>query len=129
MSWIECCSCTWKWLLKWLFNCLSFVTFQYVPDVKIRNDESIKEKRCKVRCSFFFTIYMLVFTFFLGIIINLFPTVLLIMDWSLCPINYYNICYILEFHSVNGSSKVPTIVLRSEDDDGKMLQFHLIFNL
>uniref|UniRef100_A0A1X7ULG6 Uncharacterized protein n=1 Tax=Amphimedon queenslandica TaxID=400682 RepID=A0A1X7ULG6_AMPQE len=122
MSLIGCCKCS----LKWFFYCLSFVAFQCVPDVKtpdVKTPDVKTMTHCrKVGCSIFFTIYMWICTIILGLAINLFPTVLLIMDWSLCPINYYNICYTLEFHSSDPkSSKVPIIVLRSEDDDGDYL--------
>ena len=52
-------------------------------------------------------------------ILNCFPLVLFAVDWIGCPIQYYNICYTLEFHSSNpDSAEVPEILLRS-DDNGK----------
>ena len=115
MCLIRACEC----LFKFLFCGLSCITCQYVRDVKTQDDEDSKSNKCyKVCCSILFISYMVILTFCIGLSINLFPTVLFTIDWYLCPINYYNICYTLEFHSSDpNSSKVPTIVLRSEDDD------------
>ena len=99
---------------KWCFYILSFISCQYVPDAS-----TIQDSKKKTACSVFSMFYLAIASVILGGILNCFPLVLFIMDWILCPIHYYSICYTLEFHSSNSSSaKVPEILLRS-DDDGK----------
>ena len=111
----DCCPCLSKWctcLSKWCFYILSCISCQCVPDASTTQDN----KKCSI-CSI---IYLAICSVILGGILNFFPLVLFAMDWIWCPIQYYNICYTLEFHSSNpDSAKVPEILLRSHDDGKK----------
>ena len=104
---------------KWCFYILSFISCQYVPDAS-----TIQDNKRKTACSVFSIFYLVLASVILGGILNCFPVVLFVMDWILCPIQYYNICYTLEFHSSNpDSAEVPEIILRS-DDDGKKCHYY-----
>ena len=104
----DCCT----YPSKWCFYILSFISCQYVPDAS-----TIQGNRKKTACSVFSIFYLAIASVILGGILNCFPLVLFVMDWILCPIHYYGICYTLEFHSSNRTSaKVPEILLRSGDD-------------
>ena len=106
----DCCSCP----SKWFFYILSFISCQYVPDAS-----TIQDNKRKTACSVFSIFYLVLASVILGGTLNFFPLVLFAIDWIGCPIQYYNICYTLEFHSSNpDSAEVPEILLRS-DDDGK----------
>ena len=109
----DCCTCP----SKWCFYILSFISCQYVPDAS-----TIQGNRKKTACSISFIFYLVLASVIIGgiIVLNCFPLVLFVMDWGWCPIQYYNICYTLEFHSSNRTSaKVPEILLRSDDDSKK----------
>ena len=69
-------------------------------------------------CSCFVIIYAIICTFILGILLNLWPTVIFITDWWICPIRYYGICYSLQLHSKDPNSPlIPDIVLKDIDND------------
>ena len=81
-------------ILLRLFFCL---TCQYIPPVR--------SKRCRKngKCwSSIVIMYAIVCTTIFGIAVNLYPTIIFVLDCSICPIRYSGFWDILTFHS-NGN--------------------------
>lgn len=109
-------------ILKYSFIFCSFITFQYVHPVPKEN----KVKRCCCRC--FSVAYFILFTCALGFVVNVGPAVVFLADWIACPIEYYNVCYILEFHG-NNPDNMPVMVMRDNEGKTTILSFNIYYNM
>lgn len=97
-----------------ILRVLAFLpTCQYIPPVR-----SPERRRYGMCCSCLVIIYAIICTLVLGMLLNLWPTVIFITDWVKCPIRYYGICYSLELRSKDPNSpRIPDIVLKYVDND------------
>ena len=123
-----CCSKTssvlgTRCILKYFFLICSFMTFQYVRPVPKEN--KVKKKRW---CRCLSIAYFILFTCALGFIVNFGPAGVFLADWIKCPIEYYNICYILEFHG-NNSDNMPVMVMRDNEGKTTILSFNIYYNM
>ena len=62
----------------------------------------------------------------LGFVVNFGPAVVLLADWIACPIEYYNVCYILGFHG-NNSDNMPVMVIRDNEGKTTILSFNIYY--
>uniref|UniRef100_A0A1X7SMS1 Uncharacterized protein n=1 Tax=Amphimedon queenslandica TaxID=400682 RepID=A0A1X7SMS1_AMPQE len=97
-----CCSISWVVLTG-----LSMLTLQYVPPHK---KQGIRK--------WIYYIYAVIGTTLLGLLINTYPTVVTLLDWSKCPIQYFNVCYLMVLHTPPSSdrSELPDIIMRDTSD-------------
>ena len=115
------------------FKLLSFITFQYVPPVEQDNDNA--PRRCctskKRLCSLLSITYLIIGTIIIGgIVVNLGPFIVFLIDWIKCPLVYHNMCFIFEFHSKDpNNTEIPEILMRDLPDDGKTYYKRCIHSL
>ena len=87
-----------------LFRFLSIITFQY-----IHSDLSSSTKCLQI-------VYTIMCTVILGSVVNICPLAVFLYDWIACPMEYYDMCFIFEFHSDDSNNtKIPVIVMRSNE--------------
>ncbi|XP_019853575.1 PREDICTED: uncharacterized protein LOC109582935 [Amphimedon queenslandica] len=99
----KCCS------LSSLFRFLSIITFQYIHSDLSSSSSCIKCLQI---------VYTIIFTGLLGLAVNISPLAVFLYDWIACPMEYYDMCFIFEFHSDDpNNTKVPVIVMRSNEGD------------
>ena len=102
---------------------LSVITLQYVPHKKPA------DRRWP---SVLYFLYALIGTTLLGIIINTYPTAVTLADWSTCPIQYFNVCYLMVLYnpSTDREDELPSIVMRDSNNDPSkhilIINYHFI---
>ncbi|XP_019861902.1 PREDICTED: uncharacterized protein LOC109590420 isoform X1 [Amphimedon queenslandica] len=103
-----CCNKTYD-VTSWVvLTVLSFITLQYVPHKKPEN------KKWPLVLYF---LYAVIGTTLLGLLINTYPTVVTLLDWSRCPIQYFNVCYLMVLHTPSSDrSELPDIIMRDTSD-------------
>ena len=85
------------------------ITLQYVP-----------HKKPKLLLLVLYFLYAVLGTSILGLIINTYPTAVILADWSRCPIQYFNVCYLMVLHNTPSEDKtdeLPTIIMRDSNSD------------
>ena len=90
-----------------LLTGLSFFTLQYVPNKMPEGTIG------KVIFTIVYAIYTIVGTSILGSLINLYPTIIILIDWAWCKTEYYQVCYVMVLHNpVSSPTQLPNIVMR-----------------
>ena len=62
--------------------------------------------------------------FIFGCLVNLFSVVVFLLSWAKCPIQYYGICYSIEFHSDHPDrARIPDLVLKDLEQSMSLLSY------
>ncbi len=94
---------------RFLFRLMCTFTFQYIPQV-IRTDSKVA-----ICWSIIWVAYFIVFSVIVGLVVNCFPTIILIVLVWRCPFDYYHVCYsMILYGDQNTSTAIPHIVLKEE---------------
>ena len=72
-----------------------------------------KGTKGKVISILYAILYTILGTSILGSLINLYPTIMILLNWAWCKTEYYHVCYVMVLHNPKSSpTQLPTIVMR-----------------
>ena len=94
---------------RMLFQLLCLVSGQYAfpKTSKVRS----------ILCTIFF------FSAFLVCLLNVVPFIVTVLDWALCPTEYYNVCYSIILHPRPNTTDIPNTVLLGNTQNEELVGY------
>ena len=119
-----------NWFYKlhnWFYKFMYLIGLQYLLQDMVLNPRHeaccegccCRRKQCGCCCLFWLMIF-----FIFGCLVNLFSAVVFLLSWAECPIQYYGICYNIEFHSDHSDrARIPDLILKDLEQSMSLLSY------